>query len=329
MDRLKQLFSQFRGILLIAALLGGLALTLILGLIYLPGPHSETGRVLLKSGASSGAIAANLSQNGVVRSAFLFRAFVRLSGQSAKLQAGEYDIPARANMPAVLRVITRGEVVLHAITIPEGLTSMQIVDIVRAESVLVGNVAVPKEGSLLPETYNVARGMRRADLLAKMQADQAQVIDALWPQRQKGLPIKSKKEAIILASIVERETGVADERPLVAAVFVNRLKKNMRLQSDPTIIYGLVGGKGKLGRPIRRSEIRRKTRYNTYRINGLPPTPIANPGRASIAAVLNPVNSKALYFVADGSGGHAFAETLKAHNKNVRRWRQIEKQNRR
>jgi UPF0755 protein len=141
------------------------------------------------------------------------------------------------------------------------------------------------------------------------------------------LPFKTKKEALILASIVERETGVSSERPKVAAVFVNRLKKRMRLQSDPTIIYGLVGGKGALGRPIRRSEIRRKTAYNTYRINGLPPTPIANPGRASIAAVLNPADSKALYFVADGTGGHAFAETLEQHNKNVRRWRQIEKLN--
>jgi UPF0755 protein len=193
--------------------------------------------------------------------------------------------------------------------------------------VLAGDVALPREGSLLPETYNVARGMTRTALVAKMMADQTRAIDALWPTRQKNLPFKTKKEALILASIVERETGVSSERPQVAAVFVNRLKKRMRLQSDPTIIYGLVGGKGALGRPIRRSEIRRKTAYNTYRINGLPPTPIANPGRASIAAVLNPADSKALYFVADGTGGHAFAETLEQHNKNVRRWRQIEKLN--
>jgi UPF0755 protein len=193
--------------------------------------------------------------------------------------------------------------------------------------VLAGDVALPREGSLLPETYNVARGMMRTALVAKMMADQTRAIDALWPTRQKNLPFKTKKEALILASIVERETGVSSERPQVAAVFVNRLKKRMRLQSDPTIIYGLVGGKGALGRPIRRSEIRRKTAYNTYRINGLPPTPIANPGRASIAAVLNPADSKALYFVADGTGGHAFAETLEQHNKNVRRWRQIEKLN--
>jgi UPF0755 protein len=159
-----------------------------------------------------------------------------------------------------------------------------------------------------------------------MSRAQKSVIDELWPKRQAGLPIKSQQEAIILASIVERETAMAEERPLVAAVFVNRLKKRMRLQSDPTIIYGLVGGQGKLGRPIRRSEIRRHTPYNTYRIKALPPTPIANPGRAAIAAVLNPADSQALYFVADGTGGHVFANTLAEHNRNVRRWRQIEKQ---
>ncbi|MCH1542750.1 MAG: endolytic transglycosylase MltG [Alphaproteobacteria bacterium] len=327
MNRLKQLVIKSRGILIAAALLGSLALSVLLGLIYLAGPHSETVRVLLPSGASSRSIASNLADGGAVRSGFVFRLYVRLSGQSAALKAGEFDIPATANMPDVLRIISGGEVVLHPITIAEGLTSMQIIALLNAQDVLTGDAALPKEGSLLPETYNVARGMTRAALIGKMRADQTRVIDALWPKRQKNLPFKTKKDALILASIVERETGVASERPLVAAVFVNRLKKRMRLQSDPTIIYGLVGGKGALGRPIRRSEIRRKTAYNTYRINGLPPTPIANPGRASIAAVLNPADSKALYFVADGSGGHAFAETLAQHNKNVRQCRQIENQN--
>lgn len=313
----------------VAALLGALAFTALGGLVYLPGPHKETKRVILPSGASSQTIATKLADVGALRSAFIFRLFVRLSGDSGKLQAGEYDIPAAANMPKVLQKIIGGDIVLHPITFAEGLTSMQIVKQLNDEGVLSGSAIIPPEGSLLPETYNVARGMKRADLLRKMQADQKRVIDALWPKRQKNLPLKNKREALILASIVERETGVAAERPLVAAVFINRLKKRMRLQSDPTIIYGIVGGKGKLGRPIRRSEIRRKTPYNTYRINGLPPTPIANPGAASIAAVLNPADSKALYFVADGTGGHVFAETLSQHNKNVRRWRQIEKQMRR
>ena len=329
MARLKQLILKFRGLIIVAAVSGSLAGAVILGLVYLPGPHGDTTRVLLQSGVSSRTIAGNLAEAGVLRSGFLFHLYVRLSGESVNLKAGEYDIPAAANMPAVLRIVTKGDIVLHPITIAEGLTSMQIVKLLQDETVLAGDVKLPKEGSLLPETYKVERGMTRAALIAKMQAAQKTALDELWPQRQKNLPFKTKREALILASIVERETGVASERPLVAAVFVNRLRKGMRLQSDPTIIYGLVGGQGKLGRPIRRSEIRRKTPYNTYRINGLPPTPIANPGRASIAAVLNPADSKALYFVADGSGGHAFAETLDAHNKNVRRWRQIEKQNRR
>ena len=327
MERLKQLILKFRGFIIVAAVSGGLAIVIIMGLIYLPGPHGDTTRVVLQSGASSRSIADNLAEVGALRSGFLFRLYVRLTGESANLKAGEYDIPRGANMPAVLRVLMKGDVVLHPITIAEGLTSMQIVKMLQDEAVLAGDAKLPKEGSLLPETYKVERGMMRAALIGKMQAAQKKTLDELWPQRQKNLPFTTKREALILASIVERETGLASERPFVAAVFVNRLRKRMRLQSDPTIIYGLVGGQGKLGRPIRRSEIRRKTPYNTYRINGLPPTPIANPGRASIAAVLNPAESKALYFVADGSGGHAFAETLEAHNKNVRRWRQIEKQN--
>lgn len=327
--RIKQLILKFRGLLIVVALSGTLLLAALIGLIYLPGPHGETKRVLLKAGSSSRAITDKLVEADALRSGFVFRLYVRLSGQAARLKAGEYDIPAGANMPEVLAVITGGDVVLHPITFAEGLTSLQIVNQMNGNDLLSGTGDIPPEGSLLPETYTVARGMSRAALLAKMQADQKKVIDALWPKRQSGLPIKTKREALILASIVERETGLPEERPLVAAVFINRLKKKMRLQSDPTIIYGIVGGQGKLGRPIRRSEIKRKTPYNTYRINGLPPTPIANPGRASIAAVLNPADSKALYFVADGTGGHAFAVTLSKHNKNVRRWRLIEKQNKR
>lgn len=306
-----------------------LALVAVIGLIFMPGPHGEDKRLILPRGSSLGTVAAKLDNAGTLRSALLFRLYVRLQGQAGALKAGEFDVPAQANMPAVLDILVRGDVVLHKITFAEGLTSQQITEQLRGEAVLSGAADIPPEGSLLPETYTVPRGMTRAAVLAQMQKDQKAAIDELWPQRQKGLPIKTKQQALILASIVERETAVAAERPLVAAVFTNRLKKKMRLQSDPTIIYGLVGGKGKLGRPIRRSEIRRKTPYNTYRINGLPPTPIANPGRASIAAVLNPADSKALYFVADGTGGHVFAETLAAHNANVRRWREIEKQRKR
>lgn len=329
MSRLTSFYLKLKPALWPAVVSAGLGVAIFVALIYLRGPHDSERRVLLQRGSSLGAVAARLDDAGAIRHAVLFRLYVRLRGQAKALKAGEFDLPARANMADILSILVRGDVVLHPITIAEGLTSRQIVEQLDADTVLRGAVEIPAEGSLLPETYNVPRGMARAALVAQMAQAQKAVIDALWPKRQKNLPIKNKAQALILASIVERETGVASERALVAAVFINRLKKNMRLQSDPTIIYGLVGGKGALGRPIRRSEIRRKTPYNTYRINGLPPTPIANPGRASIAAVLNPADSKALYFVADGTGGHVFAETLAAHNANVRRWRQIEKQQKR
>lgn len=326
MQRVHALFVKLKPAFLPLTLLAALVSAMILGMVFMSGPHGEVKRVILKRGSSLGSVAAMLDEAGVLRSRFLFRVYVRLHGKAGALKAGEFDIPAAVNMPTLLDVLVRGEVVLHPITIAEGLTSRQIIEQLRNEDVLSGSVSVPPEGSLLPETYNVPRGMTRAALVAQMQQAQRQVIDALWPQRQKDLPLKDKSEVLILASIVERETGVAEERPLVAAAFINRLKKGMRLQSDPTIIYGLVGGKGALGRPIRRSEIRRTTPYNTYRINGLPPGPIANPGAASIAAVLNPADSKAIYFVADGTGGHVFAKTLAEHNRNVRRWREIEKQ---
>ncbi|MBT7642257.1 MAG: endolytic transglycosylase MltG [Rhodobiaceae bacterium] len=323
------ILNRFRAVFLPAALLAMMVLIAVLGLIFMSGPQTQAKQIELLRGSTLRAVTVKLDEQGLLRSAFLFRVYARLRGQATALKAGEFSIPAGANMHVVLKILTRGEVMLHAITLAEGLTSQNIVAQLRGLDLLKGEVAIPPEGSLLPETYKVPRGMSRAKLLEKMTRAQTSVIDALWPKRQLGLPIKSKQEAIILASIVERETAVASERPLVAAVFVNRLKKNMRLQSDPTIIYGLVGGQGKLGRPIRRSEIRRHTAYNTYRIKGLPPTPIANPGRAALAAVLNPAASQALYFVADGTGGHVFSKTLAEHNRNVRRWRQIEKQKKR
>ncbi len=298
----------------------------VIGLVFMPGPQTQAKQIELPRGTTLRGVTLKLDEQGLLRSAVLFRFYVRLRGHASALKAGEFNIPAGANMEAVLKILIGGEVMLHAITLAEGLTSQNIVAHLRGLDLLQGEVTVPAEGSLLPETYKVARGMSRAKLIEKMMRAQTAVIDELWPKRQDGLPLNSKQEAIILASIVERETAIAKERPLVAAVFINRLKKRMRLQSDPTIIYGLVGGQGKLGRPIRRSEIRRRTAYNTYRINGLPPTPIANPGRASIAAVLNPADSPALYFVADGTGGHVFSQTLEEHNLNVQRWRQIEKQ---
>jgi len=218
-----------------------------------------------------------------------------------------------------------GKSVLHSLTFPEGLTSTQIVERLLRDEILSGEVReIPKEGTLLPETYKFTRGMTRTQLLDRMAQEQARTVKEIWERRSAELPISSPQEMVILASIVEKETGKADERPRVASVFINRLNKQMKLQSDPTIVYGLVGGKGTLGRPILKSEIESATPFNTYVIPGLPIGPITNPGKAALEAVANPSRTKDLYFVADGTGGHAFSETLEQHNRNVLKWRQIE-----
>lgn len=211
------------------------------------------------------------------------------------------------------------------ITLAEGVTSWQVVEELKAAEFLTGDIAeVPPEGALLPDSYEVDRESSRADLVAKMQSQQAEVFAKLWEERAENLPYDTPEEALIMASIVEKETGVAEERPRVASVFVNRLRQGMRLQTDPTVIYGITEGKGPLGRGLRQSELRAETPYNTYVIDGLPPTPIANPGREAIMAALNPESTEYLFFVADGTGGHAFAKTLQEHNENVARWREIE-----
>ncbi|MEQ8328522.1 endolytic transglycosylase MltG [Parvibaculum sp.] len=291
------------------------------------GPHDEAEIVMLEPGMGVRAIANRLEREGVISNARIFLVGVRLNRADSSLKAGEYDIPAHASMAAIMGILREGRSILHRITIPEGLTSEQAMQLVEAHPVLVGEMPeTPPEGALLPETYSFTRGETRKEIVAEMMTAAEQLIDEAWEGRAEGLPFDTREEAIILASIVEKETGVASERPRVAAVFVNRLKTPMRLQSDPTIIYGLVGGKGALGRPIRRSELDRLTPYNTYLVDGLPPTPICNPGRASIEAVLNPPETEELYFVADGTGGHAFSRTLKEHQERVREWRRIERQ---
>lgn len=290
------------------------------------GPHSEAEIVLLEQGMGVRAIAARLEREGLISNANVFLAGIRFHQAERSLKAGEYEIPAHASMAAIMGILREGRSILHRITIPEGLTSQQAMQLVEAHPVLVGDMPeTPPEGSLLPETYSFTRGMTRAQIVADMKTAATRVMDELWAGRADNLPFKTREEAIILASIVEKETGVASERPRVAAVFVNRLRAPMRLQSDPTIIYGLVGGQGALGRPIRRSELDRITPYNTYQIDGLPPTPICNPGRASIEAVLNPPETDEYYFVADGTGGHAFSRTLSEHQARVREWREIER----
>jgi UPF0755 protein len=245
--------------------------------------------------------------------------------QTTSLKAGEYAFPAGASMAAVMDMLVRHDVLLHRITVAEGLTSDMIVALVNADPVLEGPATVAPEGSLLPETYMFERGTTRAEILRRMREAQERVIAELWPGRKEGLPFQTVEDAIKLASIVEKETGLVAERPRIAAVFVNRLRSGMRLESDPTIIYGLTKGVP-LGHPLRQSELATPNPYSTYQIDGLPPTPICNPGRDSIAAVLNPPESNDLFFVADGTGGHAFARTNAEHERNVANWRRIERE---
>ncbi|MDE2375395.1 MAG: endolytic transglycosylase MltG, partial [Hyphomicrobiales bacterium] len=241
------------------------------------------------------------------------------------LKAGEYQFKAHASVRDVVATIVDGRVVAHQITIPEGLTSEQIVARLLDDDVLTGNIKeIPREGTLLPDTYNFTRGTTREQMIQRMQQAQQRTLKEIWDRHSPDLPIKTPEQLVTLASLVEKETAKPEERSRVAAVFVNRLKQKMRLQSDPTIIYGLVGGKGMLGRPIMKSEIDQPTPYNTYQIDGLPPGPIANPGRASLEAAANPARTRELYFVADGTGGHAFAETYEQHQKNVARLRATE-----
>ena len=295
---------------------------------YGPGPAARQGDatvVTLPSGSGVSAIAATLKNAGVIRSTDLFKAAATMTGADRRLRAGEYKVPAKASLRAVLRLLTDGTVVRHFVTIPEGWSSAQAVDILNKEAVLTGAVeTTPEEGSLWPETYEVARGETRAAVVARMQRAMTENLARLWALRSPASVARTPQEAVTLASIVEKETGLAAERPRVAAVFSNRLRIGMRLESDPTIVYGITKGRP-LGRGIRQSELTTDTGYNTYLIDGLPPTPIANPGAEAIKAVLNPPPSRDIYFVADGTGGHVFAETYEQHLANVARWREIER----
>jgi len=293
---------------------------------HTPGPLAEDTVTTLPRGAGLIRIGQQLEAEGIITDARVFRIAVTLDEGDRALRAGEYEIPANASMAQIYELLRAGRTVQHSITLAEGLTSAMIVRALADEAVLTGEISdIPPEGSLLPETYLVDRNTIRAELIERMSQAQQDLLDALWDQRAENLPFETREEAIILASIVEKETGVASERREVAAVFVNRLRRGMRLESDPTIIYGISQGEP-LGRGLRRSEIdNANNAWNTYQIPRLPPTPIANPGAESIAAVLNPAESTALFFVADGTGGHAFAETYAEHQRNVRRWRQIER----
>lgn len=288
------------------------------------GPLAEPTAVVIAPGSGLNAIADELHSEGVIEHREVFVWGARLTGKARRLQAGEYTFPARVSPRRALDIIVSGETVVRRLTVPEGSTIAEAVAIVQNADGLTGDIGeVPPEGTLLPETYHYSFGDDRAEMLRRMERKMDALLAELWPERSEGLPLASKREAVILASIVEKETSVADERPLIAGVFVNRLNKGMRLQSDPTVRYAVSEETLSLARRLTREDLQLDHPYNTYLNAGLPPGPIANPGRASIEAVLNPAETDYLYFVADGSGGHNFARTLQDHNRNVARWRQI------
>jgi UPF0755 protein len=311
--------------LVLVALAAGIALFFGKQRFEAAGPLAADRVVNIPRGSGMRDIADTLSREGVIDQPWLFLGGVLVLKAREDLKAGEYEFKAHSSMRDVVATIVEGKVVAHQVTIPEGLTSEQIVGRLVQDNVLSGEIKeIPREGTLLPDTYNFARGVSREQMISRMQQAEQRVLRDVWEHRAPDLPLKTPEQLVVLASLVEKETGKPEERTRVAAVFVNRLKQKMKLQSDPTIIYGLVGGKGTLGRPIMKSEIEQPTPYNTYVIEGLPPGPIANPGRASLEAAANPARTRELFFVADGTGGHAFAETYEQHQKNVARLRAIE-----
>jgi UPF0755 protein len=313
-------------LLLLVLVVGGAAFAVGKTRFEAPGPLQEEKVVVIPPRSGMMEIAELLRQEGVLdEHRLIFVGGVFALKARSELKAGEYLFPKHASVRDVLETIVEGKVVQHQITVPEGLTSEQIVARLLENDLLSGNIKdVPREGSLLPDGYHFNRGFTREQMLQRMRQAQDRLVREVWERRSPDLPVKTPEQLVILASIVEKETGKPEERTRVAAVFANRLKQKIKLQSDPTIIYGLVYGKGSLGRSISKADIQSQTPYNTYVIEGLPPGPIANPGRASIEAAANPARTKELFFVADGSGGHVFAETYDQHQKNVARLRVIE-----
>lgn len=315
------------GVLFGVPVLAVLGLTVLAGWAWeefnAPGPHGSDVRLIIPSGTGLGAMADLLAEGGVVRQPLVFRAVVLLGGKGHGLKAGEYDFPAGASAAEILDRLVAGRTVVRRLTVPEGLTTAEVLELVGRAEGLRGEVPEVGEGRLLPETYHYGYGDSRAGIVERMGRAMEEALGEAFAARDPDLPFADRAELLILASIVEKETGVAGERARVAGVFVNRLRRGMRLQTDPTVVYALTRGRGPLGRPLTRRDLRIDDPYNTYRRPGLPPGPIANPGRASLAAAARPAATDALYFVADGSGGHAFAATLREHNRNVARYRRL------
>jgi UPF0755 protein len=291
---------------------------------YLGGRLPRETAFIVPDGANLGAVAAKLEKEGAIGSARGFRLRARLFGGGAPIKAGEFLLPKGASPAQILTILQGDEVLRRFVTVPEGMPSIMVYDRLMAQPYLTGQIPVPTEGSILPDSYDFQRGESRQAVLQRMQDAMKQVLNDAWAKRAPGLVVKTPQEALTLASIVEKETGKPSERRMVAGLYSNRLRQGIMLQADPTIIYPITKGKP-LGRRIRQSEIQAVNAYNTYTMVGLPQAPITNPGRASIEAVLNPAKTDALYMVADGTGGHAFAATLQQHNDNVAKWFAIRK----
>jgi UPF0755 protein len=293
-----------------------------------PGPLTADRTVVVPRGSSIATIAGLLADEGVIENRLVFRMGVRLFGRQKPLRAGEYLFAAGVSPQGAMQQMIEGRQVQHRLTIAEGLTNRETLELVAGAPGLSGDApdlaSMGGEGALLPETYFFLLGDSRGDLVGRMKTAMEQALAELWPGRAEGLPFKDPKEALVLASIVEKETGLPEERPHVAAVFLNRLAKGMALQSDPTVIFAITQGRSKLDRPLTAKDLAIDSPFNTYLVPGLPPAPICNPGRAAIEAVLHPAQSDDLYFVADGTGGHVFAKTLAEHNRNVAAWRKIQ-----
>ena len=318
------------GVVLIVALgvAGGGVFMWGYGKYVKPGPLVSQTTVVIHQGMGVDQIAELLAFHRTIEEPLIFRAAARLLKMGRKLKAGEFSFPPRSSPRDVLEILASGKTVVRRITIAEGLTNHQVLELVLQTEGLKGDITeFPQEGTLLPETYHFSFGDSRRELLGRMQADGRAYLEKAWAKRAPGLPLKTPDEAMILASIVERETGLASERRRVAGVFINRLNKGMRLQSDPTVAYAVSGGRGRLDRPLTRKDLLVDSPYNTYKNRGLPPTPISNAGKKSLEAVLHPLSTNEIYFVADGTGGHVFARTLKEHNQNVARWRKLNRKN--
>ncbi len=290
-----------------------------------PGPLAGPAVVVIPHGSRTSDIGRRLEASGVISHWWLFKAGVQIFDPGGPLHAGEYAFVAGQSIDAVLRQLREGRTVVHRLTVPEGLTVAEIMALVNADPALSGEAGpTPPEGTLMPDTYNFALADLRSEMVARMRRAMDKILADAWANRAPGSPLPSPDSALILASIVEKESAIPEERPKVAAVFLNRIRSGMRLQADPTVIYALTGGKAALGRPLAHADLAIDSPYNSYRYDGLPPTPIACPGRGSLTAVLHPAEIRALYFVADGTGRHVFAESLDDHNRNVTRLRQLE-----